>query len=119
VALAAVVVFSGLVGLTVLWNHKPQGQFFFPRCTFHEWTGLQCPGCGGLRATHELLHGHLAEAWRLNALFVASLPLIAWTALALLIERWTGLRPPHPLRFRYLWVVALTLIFGFGLLRNL
>jgi hypothetical protein len=115
----AVVGASLMVGLGLLWRYKPEGQFFFPRCTFHEWTGLQCPGCGGLRATHELLHGHLAEAWRLNALFVTSLPLVAWTAVALLIERWTRLRPPHPLRFRNLWVWMVILILGFGLLRNL
>ena len=110
---------AGLIGLTLLWNHKPAGQFFFPRCTFYAWTGLQCPGCGGLRATHELLHGNVAEAWRLNALFVTSLPVAAWTAVALLIERWTRLSPPHPLRFRHLWVAVLILVLGFGLFRNL
>ncbi len=118
-ALVALLSFSGLVGLALLWNHKPQGQFFFPRCTFHSWTGLQCPGCGGLRATHELLHGNVANAWQFNPLLVAALPLVAWSGLALIVERWRGLRVPHPLGMRHSWMVVMALIVGFGILRNL
>ena len=100
-SLMAVLAVSGPVGLALLWNHKPQGQFLFPRCTFHAWTGLQCPGCGGLRATHELLHGNVANAWQFNPLLVAALPLVAWSVLALLLERWHGFRLPHPLGMRH------------------
>jgi hypothetical protein len=28
--------------------------------------GAPCPGCGSLRAAHQLLHGHFQEAWALN-----------------------------------------------------
>lgn len=73
----------------------------------------------GLRATHALLHGELLAAWRLNPLLVASLPVAAWTALALAIERRTGLRLPTPLAIRRLWVVLLVLIVGFSIGRNL
>ena len=118
-ALTILLAFSGLVGLALLWNHKPQGQFFFPRCTFQAWTGLQCPGCGGLRATHELLHGNVGDAWRHNPLLVASLPLVAWSALALIVERRSGRRWPHPLGMRHAWMVVMALIVGFGILRNL
>lgn len=65
----------GSVALTLLYFHRPEGQFFFPRCTFYQTTGLLCPGCGGLRATHALLHGHLLEAARCNLLLVLALPL--------------------------------------------
>jgi hypothetical protein len=34
----------------------------FPACTFHQLTGLWCPGCGMTRATHDLLHGDVAGA---------------------------------------------------------
>ena len=118
-ALMILLALSGLVGLALLWNHKPQGQFFFPRCTFQAWTGLQCPGCGGLRATHELLHGNVGDAWRHNPLLVASLPLVAWSGLALMVERRSGRRWPHPLGMRHAWMVVMALIVGFGILRNL
>ena len=37
---------------------------------FHAMTGLWCPGCGGLRAVHDLTHGHLVTALHENALVV-------------------------------------------------
>lgn len=116
VAPAAVV---GLGALALLWHFEPRGQFFFPRCTFLQVTGLQCPGCGGLRATHALLHGDVASAWRLNALWVAALPLGAWSAAALALERWTGRRIPHPLGWRRAWIPVVVAILAFGVLRNL
>lgn len=30
-----------------------------PPCTFHKITGFYCPGCGGTRAVHALLHGRI------------------------------------------------------------
>lgn len=61
--------------LIVLYWYNPSRHDFYPRCGFHALTGLDCPGCGGLRATHALLRGDFAAAWRLNALFVAVAPL--------------------------------------------
>ncbi|MCM1483065.1 MAG: DUF2752 domain-containing protein [Muribaculaceae bacterium] len=49
----------------------------FPRCIFKSLTGLDCPGCGSQRAVHALLTGHIADAWRFNAMLVASLPVLA------------------------------------------
>lgn len=70
----------GSVAVALLFFHRPAGQFFFPRCTFHQMTGLLCPGCGGLRAGHELLNGRLLEAARCNLLLVVGLPatLLTW-----------------------------------------
>jgi hypothetical protein len=118
VALVSALAGATLLALALLWRFEPQGQIFFPRCTFHQVTGLLCPGCGGLRATHALLHGDLRSAWRLNPLFVALLPVGAYIVSAWAIQRMTGRRLPQPLEFRYLWVVMLVLILGFGIVRN-
>jgi len=64
----------GAVSMALLYFHRPEGQFFFPRCTFHQTTGLLCPGCGSLRAAHALLHGRLMEALQCNLLLVVGLP---------------------------------------------
>lgn len=117
-ALVSAITISVLVALALLWRFEPEGQIFFPRCTFHQVTGLLCPGCGGLRATHALLHGDLRSAWRLNALFVASMPVGAYCVGAWIIRRTTGRRLPQPLEFRHLWVVVLVVIVGFGIVRN-
>jgi hypothetical protein len=31
-------------------------DFVFPVCPFKALTGWNCPGCGGLRMTHDVLH---------------------------------------------------------------
>ncbi|MER5831551.1 DUF2752 domain-containing protein [Streptomyces sp. NPDC002130] len=46
----------------------------FPACPFRAVTGLDCPGCGSLRALHELTHGHVAAAADYNALLLVFLP---------------------------------------------
>ena len=49
---------------------------FYPICPIHQLFGIECPGCGATRALAALLHGHLLEALRLNALFVLLLPAV-------------------------------------------
>ena len=45
----------------------------FPKCPFRSLTGLLCPGCGSQRGIHQLLHGYIAEAFKLNALLIPSI----------------------------------------------
>jgi hypothetical protein len=102
----------------VLFVFDPSRYPIYPTCILHKLTGLLCPGCGSLRALHQLLHGHLAAALHFNALLVVSLlPLAAWGA-------WRARRNRrHPsgapgLRPVWLWC-ALGLLLAFGVLRNL
>lgn len=84
----------------LIYSIDPATSPLYPPCLLHSLTGLQCPGCGGTRALHQLLHGNVAEAFRLNALLfvaaaaapvvalrpsLATRPWFAWTALALLL----------------------------------
>jgi len=93
-----------LVSYVAMGN--PYHSGFFPGCPFLAVSGFHCPGCGGLRATHELLHGNVAGALDMNP--VAVLVLIPLTALGLLW--WTaaaaGLKVP---RFRLSTTAALML----------
>lgn len=60
--------------------HSP--DFVFPPCPFRAMTGWNCPACGGLRMTHDLLHGDLAAAFVDNAFVLIGLPmLLAWIAI--------------------------------------
>lgn len=49
----------------------------YPLCPFKWLTGWNCPLCGGLRMTHDLLHGHLMGALNDNALVLIGIPLLA------------------------------------------
>jgi len=62
--------------------HSP--DFVFPVCPFKALTGLNCPACGGLRMTHDVLHGDLGAAVVDNVFLLVGLPLLA----AWLLVRW-------------------------------
>jgi len=108
----------GLLTLLVVAWVAPAGQVFFPRCSFHALTGWQCPGCGITRATHALLNGRWGEAWRLNPLWLLTLPLLAWTYGVWLVNDVTHRRWPQPLTNRFGVAVFLGVSIGFGVARN-
>lgn len=64
------------VSAVLLFAYDPTSATFFPPCPFHWLTGLNCPGCGSLRATHSLLHGHVGDAFGFNPLLVLSIPFV-------------------------------------------
>ena len=49
---------------------SPSESGHYLPCLFHQWTGLYCPGCGGQRAVHALLHGQVGQALQANLLVV-------------------------------------------------
>lgn len=85
-ALSALLV-TGIAALGMLYAINPAGSAWYPKCLLHSLTGLHCPGCGGLRGTHQLLQGHFAAALRLNALAFVLLPALAITWLVNVIRR--------------------------------
>ena len=67
---AAALTYIGLVD-----PHRPGGVF--PFCPFKLITGWNCPACGGLRMTHDVLHGDLPAAVVDNVFLLVGLPLLA------------------------------------------
>jgi hypothetical protein len=49
----------------------------YPLCPFKWLTGWNCPFCGGLRMTHDLLHGDLAASINDNLFLLIGIPLLA------------------------------------------
>ncbi|MFD3352901.1 DUF2752 domain-containing protein [Streptomyces fradiae] len=49
----------------------PNEPGHYPVCPLLRYTGLYCPGCGGLRSAHAFVHGDLAAALGANAMAVA------------------------------------------------
>ncbi len=49
----------------------------YPLCPFKWLTGWNCPFCGGLRMTHDLLHGELAASIDDNLFLLVGIPILA------------------------------------------
>ena len=110
---------AAAAGAAVLYIFDPARCAIYPVCPWHSLTGWDCPGCGTLRAIHQLTHGNLAAAWRLNPLAMALLPAGCWLALRELVwqaagKKWPGLvtRPVFG------WALAVITVV-FGIVRNL
>ena len=76
---AATLAFGSLAYVCLVDPHRAGSPF--PPCPFRLLTGWYCPACGGLRMTHDLLHGDLAAAVTDNVFLLVLLPLLGlWWA---------------------------------------
>lgn len=115
---SAAVVLLTLFVLGFIYLFNPSTSTLYPACPFLLFTGCYCPGCGSLRAIHQLTRGHLAAALGLNLLMVLSLPFVAYSfashALFAVAER--PLRT-YFIRPGFIWSL-LGLILAYWMLRN-
>ena len=104
----------------VLHLRDPHQQGSYGFCPWLALTGTSCPGCGGLRAVHDLTDLRLADAASSNLLLVAALPAFAVAWVRSVRQRWTGvLRPWPPGRVQAVSLVAGVAIVTFWVVRNL
>jgi hypothetical protein len=104
--------------MAVLYAFAPGEYSFYPRCYFYVMTGLQCPGCGGLRATHSLLHGDFRGAFAYNPLLTSLIPAVAAAAVWVLFHRAAGKPLRWPIKPLCLWLL-LGVSVVFAVVRNL
>jgi hypothetical protein len=107
-----------LAGSVVLYFYDPAGNSAYPSCMLHALTGLHCPGCGTLRALHQLLHGNFFAAMRLNPLLVLTLPFLGYALLCSGVRECFGWGLPG-MRLPAKWIWALlVIILAYWVLRN-
>jgi len=107
------------VGLVALRVFDPATSGVFPPCPVHYLTGWYCPGCGSLRALHQLLHGNLRAAWAMNPLTVILLPFLTYGLASRLVAETYGKGLPR-IFLPAVWIRALcAAIILFGIARNL
>mgnify|MGYP000968439574 CR=1 FL=1 len=108
--------------LAILYRtYNPNGNVYFPKCPFKEFTGLKCPGCGSQRAVHYLLNFDIFNAIKENVILVLSIPYIL-TGLV-----FDSLKKPNEnlLKWRKILFgrkaifVILSIIIAFWILRNI
>ena len=104
--------------LALLYVRNPEEQGLYPVCPFYFLTGLHCPGCGTLRALHQLLNGNILAALGYNPFSMLALPFIGYAFLsALLVTTW-GKRLPSPFIHPALIWALLVAVLAFWALRN-
>jgi hypothetical protein len=116
---ASVVVALAAGGLSVIYLLDPSSSDLYPPCPFLSLTGFYCPGCGTLRALHQLTLGHPVAALDLNPLMVLLLPFVAYFLASHAMLAVTG-RPLRKFFVRpaLIWTL-LGIILVYWLLRNL
>ncbi len=100
----------------ILFFFNPSNASIFPPCPFHYVTGLYCPGCGSLRAVHQLMHGNITEAFDLNPLMILMLPvLLLLVVLPLIMKKVVT----HSfLKVNWGWILF-SIVLSFWILRNI
>ena len=104
-----------IAGLAVLYLFNPVEYAFYPACQFYKLTHFHCPGCGSLRALHQLTHGHVTAAFLSNPLLIASIPMLAWLGISKLRNHSASALMIRPAAA---WTI-LAIVIVFGILRNL
>ena len=69
-------VLAGALGYVALVDPHNTASAY-PLCPFKLLTGWNCPFCGGLRMTHDLLHGDLMAGINDNVFLLVGIPLLA------------------------------------------
>lgn len=107
---------AGTVYTAVRDPHQPG---FFPSCIFYEASGFYCPGCGGLRAVHDLTNGDLVGALHMNPVVVLGvLPALTF-ALAWWIAAVASDKVPRPRIPTWLAITIPAFLGVFWVVRNL
>ena len=89
-------------------------------CAVNALTGFYCPGCGGTRAVHALLSGHIFRSFACHPIVPMAAVLAGWFMVSQTIERISAgrIRIGMHMRDVYLWG-ALGVIIANFLVKNL
>jgi hypothetical protein len=103
----------------VLHVNDPSRGRFFPACPIHALTGLYCPGCGTTRALHQLSHGNIRAALRLNPLALLLLPILAYSFISFTLEVFKGKALPGLFGSGRPMILLIGTVVSYTILRNL
>ncbi|GHI96260.1 MULTISPECIES: DUF2752 domain-containing protein [Streptomyces] len=117
-AVPAAVLAAVAGAFTYVGSVDPYEPGHYPVCPLLRFTGVYCPGCGGLRSAHAFVHGDLAGALHANAPAV-----LAYLGFAVLWVLWAvRAARGRPVRVDlgpvHLWTLG-TLMLVFTVVRNL
>ncbi|WP_099466766.1 DUF2752 domain-containing protein [Konateibacter massiliensis] len=94
-------------------------RLFLLPCPIYTLTGIYCPGCGGTRSVHALLHGSFLSSFRYNPIVLYCGAIYAWYMISNTIEYVSKHKIKIGMKYRdiYLWI-GLGILLAFFVLRN-
>ena len=117
---------GALVAATVyVARVDPNGSGGYPPCPLKAMTGLDCPGCGGLRCVHALTQGDIATAADQNLLALIILPIAAAWMIMTIVSRVRGNTEPvsfigsNPRLTNIFWFSMIGVMLVYTIIRNL
>ncbi|WP_327322980.1 DUF2752 domain-containing protein [Streptomyces sp. NBC_01210] len=96
----------------------PNEPGHYPVCPLFRFTGIYCPGCGGLRSAHAFIHGDLGTALGSNAVAVVGYGIFAAVWVMWLIRAVRGVPLRITLGPAWWWSLGGVLLI-FSVVRNL
>lgn len=111
-------ILAGIAATVVLFVWHPTA--WVPSCPVWKFTGLYCPGCGSLRACHSVLNADVVGGFEFNPLLMlVGLPLAAWFWVDQVFIVTIGKRLKPWISGPLIAWVALAVLLGFAVLRNI
>jgi hypothetical protein len=108
-----------LLASIILYFFNPDQPGIYPPSPFRALTGFYCPGCGSLRALHQLLHGNFLKALDFNPLMVIAAPYLIYSYICYSAPVILGSKVPKIfIQPNWIWL-TLKIILAYWVLRNL
>lgn len=108
-----------VIAVVSLYFYDPMVASFSYRCPVKTLTGFDCPGCGGQRAIHALLHFRIREAIAYNPfLIIVALYISVVVSIELMHGPCIDRMRRIVLGSRVVWIY-LTIMFIWAIVRNL
>lgn len=98
---------------------NPNTFAFAPKCPFHSFTGLHCPGCGSQRAIHEILHGNIWTGLQHNFLILFAILIVSYKLYVSYVNNSSSQSNQNLLQHNAAPWLILALVLGFWILRNI
>ncbi|MEU8897652.1 DUF2752 domain-containing protein [Nocardia sp. NPDC048505] len=109
---------AGIGAVALLHFRDPHVEGSYGFCPLYALSGIYCPGCGGMRAVHNLTDGRIIDSLHSNLIAIPLLATFAFFVGLWTVRAWQGRRMTVPQVNRPLLVVLLIVIVIYSVLRN-
>lgn len=109
---------AGIGAVALVHFRDPHVEGSYGLCPVYTLTGIYCPGCGGMRAVHNLTDGRIIDSLHSNVIAIPLLVIFTWFVGRWTVRAWRGQRLTLPRVNRPAMVVLAVLVVIFSVLRN-